>query len=233
MYQGPSRLGRSNCNLSNLREITNELSRNESAAERNGRQIDPTILRVFADKGELFQQNTAAAMVLAPALACDLKGGSRRLFGRHLYDGEVGNIGPLFLVLQHFGVQLAVKFAHPRGTGVDANKDGGSDGYERLDRTEHYVEGFFLATDSFENLKGGTLSALQRAWRKNGEMGRKVREVGMQFAPEGFDELPGRVFQIRHQRIANRLHTGKKLYRASQTGAGQKQEQQRDLKEEQ
>ena len=62
-------------------------------------------------------------------------------------------------------------------------------------------------------------------------MGREVRKFGMQFAAEGFDELSGRIFQIRHQRIANRLHTGKKLYRASQTGAGQKQEQQRDLKE--
>ena len=59
-------------------------------------------------------------------------------------------------------------------------------------------------------------------------MGCEVREIGMQFAPEGFDKLSCRIFQIRHQRIADRLHTGRKLYRALRTGAGQKQERPRD-----
>jgi len=143
----------------NLGEITRELPRNEAAAKGNGRQIDPAILSVFPHKGEVFQQNTTAPVVVVPALARDLKGSLRGLQGPHLYNRQVGDVGPFFLVLQDFGVQLAVEFAHPRGCGVDPNEYGGGHGDEGFNLSQSYLEGLFFGTYSFEDLQGSTLSA--------------------------------------------------------------------------
>jgi hypothetical protein len=48
-----------------------------------------------------------------------------------------------------------------------------------------------------------------------------VRKVRMQFAAQVLDELSSRIFQIRHQRVTELLHTGEKLYpQAALAGIG-------------
>src|SRR3974390_57061 len=101
---------------------------------------------------------------------------------------------------------------------VDADKDRRRDRDKGFDPSQRYFEGLFIATDAFENLQGFGLSPAQLPGGQDGEMGRQVRKVGMEFAPEVLDELSCGVFQIRHQRVTRILHAGQKLYAARETG---------------
>ena len=51
------------------------------------------------------------------------------------------------------------------------------------------------------------LGSGQRPGRQNPEMGRKLREIGMQFPPEALDELSCRTLHIRDQCVTRLLHT--------------------------
>ncbi len=185
---------------------------NQSAAERDGRQIDPMIQGIFADKRQSFHQDTTASRVTSPALAGQLKGRLGGGFGGHLHDGEMWDVWPLFLEGQRFGIQLAVKCDHAGGPGLDADVNGGSDGDERFDVSQGNFKGFLGAANPLQNLQCGTLGVLQTARRENAEMGCEVRKIGMELAPKVFNELPCGILEIRHQRVTRLLHTGEKLY---------------------
>ena len=103
MYLGPCTGSRGN---------RPRLTRNEAAAEGNRGEVDPAIGRLFAHKDKPFQQDAATTGVLLPALSGCFKGGPNILLGPHFCDGQVGDVRPLFRVLEFFGIKLSMQVAH-------------------------------------------------------------------------------------------------------------------------
>src|SRR5947209_9868005 len=152
----------------------------EAATEDNGCEIGPVIGGVFADERELFEEHAAGAGEIVPELAGDGESGARGLLVAHLGDGQVGDVRPRLLELEDLRVEFFVELGHAGGVGGDPYIDGGGDGDESLDGAESDVEGLLLSADALEKLDGGGFGPVERAWRQDGERGRKLREGGMQ-----------------------------------------------------
>jgi hypothetical protein len=186
---------------------------NEAASKDDGRQIRPAVGCIFADEGELFQKNAAGSLVVMPALAGERKGRACGLLSTHLGDGQVGDIGPLFLEFKHLGIEFLVEIAHPRSIGVDSYVYGRRHRNKGLDGAEGDLKRLLLSADLVKKLQSGSLRTVQWPRGQDGEMGGEVRKIGMQLPAEALDEFSRRISQVGYQRITELLHLGEKLYR--------------------
>jgi hypothetical protein len=180
----------------------------------------PAILRVFADEGQLFQQNPTAAGVLLPTLAGDRKCVPGSLFGTHLRDGQVRDVRPLFLAKEYVCIQLGVQLVHARRR-LDPDEDGGRNRNKCLHRAQGYFKGLLFSTHALEKLNGRAFIAAQRTRGQNCEMGRELSAGGfrMQIPAQALDEFSCRAFHISNQRVSRTLHTGVELYRDASQAA--------------
>ena len=126
--------------------------RNQTSAEEDGSQIDPTILLIFTDKGQLFHGDKATPLEMIPAVACRQEGFPGGLFPAQFDDGEMRNIRPLFFVSEGASIQLAMQFAHALGRSVDGDVHRGGDGDEGLHGAKVHLEGRFLAANALKVL---------------------------------------------------------------------------------
>jgi hypothetical protein len=195
-----------------------KLARNQVAAKRYGRQIDPAILFGLAHKGQPFQEDAAWARVGGPALASDFESGVGGLLTAHFCDGEMRNVGPLFLKSQRFGIQFAVQFDHMRGAVEHPDVDCGGHGREGFHVAQGHLERLLVATNALQNLQSGTLGTAQRTGWQNRQMGRQMRQIAMQLATELFYESSGGILEVRHQRVTGILHLGENYTPALERG---------------
>jgi len=82
---------------------------------------------------------------------------------------------------------------------------------KRFHVAEDYFEGFDASANCGQRLESGTFARPQCARRQQREVSRKIRQTGMQFPPEIFDELSHWTFYVRDQRIPQALHIPEKL----------------------
>src|SRR5258707_12727588 len=95
--RGHDGVGRGNVTASNQGEGyagAKGLRCDQAAAQRHRSQVNPTILRVFADERETVKKDTTRAGILLPACPGNSLSLVRSLFGRHFCNREMRNVGP-------------------------------------------------------------------------------------------------------------------------------------------
>ncbi len=91
-----------------------------------------------------------------------------------------------------------MKFLHLHGTMRHPNENCRGYRDKRFHFSQADFEGFHFAADSFQFVDGVALTVGQCAWRKDGQMGRQMRQFRMQFPSEFLDELPNRFSYVSH-----------------------------------
>jgi hypothetical protein len=191
-------------------------TRDQGSAEGDGGQVYPAILLVLADKGEFGDPNATGSGIGVPPFMADLEGVLCVLFGGHLYDGEMGHVRPLFSCEKRVRVQAVVELTHAVRGMSDAYEHRRSHRHKSFHIAKSDLKGFDRTANFCQFFEGGALSAVQVAGRKNGEMGREVGQLGMQFPAEVFDKFSYGIPHVSHQGIAGVLHDGKALLYAAE-----------------
>jgi hypothetical protein len=179
---------------------------NQLAAQRDAGQIDPAILLFFADESQFAYLDVAAAFEVAPAFRGYLIGLLRLRLSAHFGDGEVRHIRPVFRGGQNLGIQAVVQFAHAVGGVGHADENCRRKRTEGFNLTQRDHKRFHLAAHLFQGFTRGHFTPLKDTRRKHGQMSREMRELGVQLAPEMFDELSDWISQVSHQGVTRVRH---------------------------
>src|SRR6266576_94318 len=154
----------------------------------------------------------ACTGVPCPSAAGHLKCFPRKLFGSHLGDGEMRNIGQFLGTAKRcLTIQQVMEVLHLYGRVRHANEDSGRHRNEGLHFPQTDFEGLDLAADFLQFQDGLTLRSLQQAGRKDGEVSRQMWQFRMQFPTEFLDELPDRFSYVGHQGITRTRHDRREI----------------------
>ena len=93
-----------------------------------------------------------------------------------------------------------------RSSLFNANKDCGCDGNEGFRFSKHDFKGLHLPADLFQRLQCGEFAAPQLTRRQQGEMGRQMGQVGVQFLTESGDKFSDGITHVSHKRITGTVH---------------------------
>jgi hypothetical protein len=188
---------------------------NQLAAQRDAGQINPAVLLLFADKSQFAYLDVAAAFEVGPAFRGYLIGLLRLRLSAHFRDSQVRHIGPFFLGGQSLGIQPVVQFAHAVGGMGHADENCRRKRTEGFNLTQRDRKRFHMAAHLFQSFTRRHFAPLKDARRQHGQMSCKMRERGMQLAPEMFDKLSDWISQVSHQGVTRVRHHPVQIIRCS------------------
>src|SRR6185437_12991226 len=115
------------------------------------------------------------------------------VFGAHLDDCQMGHIGPLFVISEGFHIQPVMQFPHSISGMGDPNEYRWCHWDESLYLAERNLKRIYFLAKFLHRFERGWLTAGQQTRRKQGHVGRKMRQFGMEFLAERFNKLSYRV----------------------------------------
>ena len=174
-------------------------------------KINPVVLGLLADESQIPDLDASRLIKFRPALAGYPVSVLRLVLGPHLYYCEVRHIRPLFLIGYGVHIQPVVQLAHSVGGMGHPNKYGRGYGNKGFDFAQRNLERLDFLTELFHGLNRFGFRSLKKPWREQSYVCGEMRQVGVEFSAERFDELPHRVLHVGNKCITLSRHGESKL----------------------